>query len=157
MSLRNMALMACILSLFILTPSSHATQHSIYSGFAEPESLFTLNSRDFGFADETDTRSITLNANDDAVYRYAYISHDGQPWEQFDLTGTALGGYWLTGSVRPALIRSLRLQPRPVEALDKKELHSHLQLLEDSECMGLPRWLADMAVQCEPSVCPRWL
>jgi pectate lyase len=86
--------------LIVLFPSpSQATQHSIYTGFAEPEAAFTLNSRDFSFPSETDTRSLTITAQDDAVYRYGFISYDGQAWKPFELAGNALGGEWLNGSV----------------------------------------------------------
>jgi hypothetical protein len=87
------------LLLITLPMTASADSHSTYSGFAEPESSFILNTRDFSFPSEADTLSLTVSAEDDAVYRYAYVSHDGQAWEPVDLTGTVLGGPWLNGSV----------------------------------------------------------
>jgi hypothetical protein len=99
MSPMKMAFIVGFLSIIIFPSPSQAAHHSIYTGFAEPEQAFTMNSRDFTFADETESQMVTLTAGDYAVYRYAYVSYDGQPWEQFELSGNALGGEWLNGSV----------------------------------------------------------
>jgi hypothetical protein len=59
--------------------------HPLYPAFSAPESGFTINGN-------------SLSATDDAVYKIGYYSINGGAWQSFTLTGTVLGGSWLTGT-----------------------------------------------------------
>jgi hypothetical protein len=72
--------------------------HTVYAQFAEPLVSYTINSQDFTFTSTDDTDSISIQIDDDAVYRYAYVSKNGNNWEAVPLTGNARGGNWLTGT-----------------------------------------------------------
>ena len=85
--------------IFSCVPISEAAPHSVYQGFAEPIPSYSLSTLSLDFADAVGQRTLSVSSNDYAVYRYAYVSTDGSPWQRLDLSGKTLGGDWLNGSV----------------------------------------------------------
>ncbi len=73
--------------------------HSTYSGFAEPHPSFLLSPAGITFQEDSGSEAVHVQADDFAVYRYGYASLDGKEWERFELSGNALGGDWLNGTV----------------------------------------------------------
>ncbi|MCD6496461.1 MAG: hypothetical protein J7K54_04265, partial [Candidatus Aenigmarchaeota archaeon] len=71
------------------------TSSTQYPGFAQPES-FTLPDT-YTFTDTADTQSISLTITDSYIYRYAFISYSGQPWQQVTLSGP-ISTQYITGS-----------------------------------------------------------
>lgn len=72
-----------------LPPVGLAT-HPLYPAFSAPEPGFTINGN-------------LLSASDDALYKTGYYSFNGSAWQSFTLSGTTLGGNWLTGTATKTL------------------------------------------------------
>ncbi len=88
-----------ILSLVLLAAvPCDAAQHPEYPDFAQP-SFFSLGNEYVTFGSPGGSASMDVAAGDFAVYKYGYVSYDGRQWERFELSGNALGGDWLNGSV----------------------------------------------------------
>jgi hypothetical protein len=88
-----------ILAFLSALPAAEAASHQTYAGFAQPVASYSLSARNISFATAADAKTISLSASDYAVYKYAYVSTDGQAWKLVPLSGNALGGLWLNGSV----------------------------------------------------------
>jgi hypothetical protein len=89
---------------FIFAPClSVAVPHAVYTGFAEPETSYTIDSVEINFSSLGDVKTLSISVSDTAVYRYAYVSADGQLWQKADLSGNLFGGLWLTGNASAQL------------------------------------------------------
>ncbi len=93
--------LSCML---ILPDAAFATPHPLYQNFAEPESQFSVSSRNIFFSPGISSQTMAFSHSDDAIYKYAYISLAGQPWEQVVLSGDSLGGKWVSGSVQSDVV-----------------------------------------------------
>ncbi len=83
--------------------ASESAAHGTYAGFAEPVASYRLSAGDMGFASESSSSQMGIELDDYAIYRYGYVSYDGEDWERFELSGSPLGGEWLNGSVSAQL------------------------------------------------------
>jgi hypothetical protein len=68
-------------SLFIVLVTLPLVSAAAYPGFADP--LFSVNNH-------------VVSASDDAVYKFGWYSISGADWVSFELSGTVLGGDWLS-------------------------------------------------------------
>ncbi len=89
--------------LFPSIPITGYAAHQTYANFAEPLASYSVSSRDFSFGSEGGSAQMAVSADDFAVYRYGYVSYDGQDWRSFTFYGSALGGDWLNGSASATL------------------------------------------------------
>ncbi len=93
-------IVACMLvQVLCFTALAGASPHGLYAGFAQPVASFGLSENEITFSPDSGPVPLDVVISDDAVYRYGYMSLDGQAWKQFNFTGDALGGSWLSGSV----------------------------------------------------------
>ncbi len=83
----------------ILIPYAVAVEHSVYHGFAEPTAGFHVSAEEIIF-DGSGHKNLSVLADDDAVYMYAYVSLGGSTWKQIELDGTGLGKSWLSGNAK---------------------------------------------------------
>jgi len=80
----------------ILTPDTNVgfAVNPLYPGFALPLS-YIINSY-IVFPDVSTTISRSFDVSDTVVYRYGYVSYDGQPWTPFTLTtSNTVSGDWI--------------------------------------------------------------
>jgi hypothetical protein len=94
------AFTALFLAVLALLPATvHAGPHMAYAGFAQPVASYMLDKTSVTLSTATESKTLSVSVSDYAVYRYAYVSMDGQAWKQVQLSGNSLGGMWLNGSV----------------------------------------------------------
>ena len=70
--------------------------HPLYAGFATAIQSFSATPS-ITFSSSDSSKNYPFSINDDAVYNIAYISIGGSAWQAVQLSGTTLGGSWLTG------------------------------------------------------------
>jgi len=80
----------------ILTPTGNVgfAVSPLFPGFALPLS-YVVNSF-LVFPDLSTVVSRVFDVSDSVIYRYGYVSYDGQPWQQFTLTtSNSVSGDWI--------------------------------------------------------------
>ncbi len=100
-----MVMVLVCLSLFVTANLSFTgmAAHRDYPQFSVPHQGYTLGSSSILFSSVSDTDTISINADDNAVYKYGYVSYSGSSWESVELSGDSLGGDWLSGGVSAQL------------------------------------------------------
>ena len=69
--------------------------HPLYAGYALPFAYSGVNTF-LQFSSVDASISSSFDVSDTVIYRYGYVSYDGQSWQQFNLTtNNAISGAWI--------------------------------------------------------------
>jgi len=94
--MKNMYMVSVLLAVMLTS----MTVHPNYPNFAQPEHFSIQNTYTFSSPDDS-SLSIPLSITDSYIYRYAFISYSGHPWQQVTLqpsgTGT-MGTHYISES-----------------------------------------------------------